>query len=276
MIKFAHKITAFIPKKMIKINLKYNYLKIIPLVIAFIAMGSLKISAQVNIADSTISLWMLQVGYKGFLPGGDMASRYGFTSTAGLTVGYKWASGYYVTAGAHSLFGGKIKEDSILRNITIEGFLIDNEGNFVAPRPSETGFIVPFSVGKIFQTGFAPNKNSGIYAEIGGQFIQHRVWFNIPRNRVPALTKEYQKGYDRLTNGVGITQSIGYRNFSNNSFYNFSIGLDFSQNFTQNRRAMDFDTGQKDTRKRIDLLFGISINWIFPIYKQADDKVHYY
>lgn len=244
--------------------------------IVFFLFIGVNVFAQVNIADSTISLWMLQVGYKGFVPGGDMAKRFGYTSTAGMLVGYKWESNYYVYGGAHTLFGGRIREDSILKNITVEGYLVDNEGNFVAPRPSETGFILPFAVGKVFNTGFAPNKNSGIYAELGGQFIQHRIWYNVPRNRIPSLTKEYQKGYDRLTNGFGVTEAFGYRNFSNNSFYNFSIGFEFSQNFTQNRRSLDFDTGIRDTRKRIDLLFGVTVNWIFPIYKQADDKIHYY
>ena len=251
-------------------------MKIKYLVIIFFFFFAEKITAQVNLADSTISLWMLQVGYKGFIPAGDFAKRFGYTSTAGMTVGYKWTNNYYVAAGVHALFGGNVKEDSILQNLTIGGYLIDNQGNFVAPRPSETGFIVPFSVGKIFPVGFSPNKNSGLYAEIGGQFLQHRIGYNVPRNRIPTLTKEYQKGYDRLTNGFGITEAFGFRNFSNSSFYNFSLGFEFGQNFTQNRRTIDFDTGVHDSRKRLDLMFGFSFNWIFPIYKQADDKVHYY
>lgn len=237
---------------------------------------SIAVSAQKSLQDSAISMLTLEPTYKGFLPGGDMAQRYGFTSTAGMIIGYKWANNLYISGGAMALFGGDVKEVEMLGNITTSGYLIDNEGNFTRPRITETGFLVPFSFGKIFQLPFAPNKNSGFYVELGPQFIQHRIWFNIPRNKVANLTKKYQQGYDRLSNGIGIHEGFGYKNFSNSSFFNFSVGFDFSQNFTQNRRSINLDTGKQDTQKRLDLLYGLHFSWIFPIYKEAPNKVYYY
>lgn len=233
-------------------------------------------SAQVSIKDSAIGLTMIDVGYKGLFPGGDFADRFGYTSVAGVHVGYKFASNFYLTTGVDFLFGGKIKEKDILNSITINGYLIDNEGNYTPPRMQESGFAVPLAIGKIFGGILSHNKNSGVYVEAGAQFIQHKIWFNLPRNRIPTLTKQYQKGYDRLTNGIGATQSVGYRFFANNGFANFVVGLDVSENFTQNRRSINLDTGIGDTKKRLDLLWGIRACWTLPIYKEAASKTYYY
>ena len=233
-------------------------------------------TAQVSIKDSAIGLTMIDVGYKGLFPGGDFADRFGYSSMVGVHVGYKFINNFYLSAGYDFLFGGKLREKDILNSITINGYLIDYEGNYTPPRMQESGFAVPLTVGKIFGGTLANNKNSGIYIEAGAQFIQHKIWFNLPRNRIPTLTKQYQKGYDRLTNGIGATQSIGYRFFSNNGFANFVIGFDMSENFTQNRRSIDLDKGVADTKKRMDLLYGIRACWTLPIYKEAASKTYYY
>lgn len=232
--------------------------------------------AQVSIKDSAIGLTIIDVGYKGFFTGGDLADRFGYTSSVGIHTSYKFVNNFYLSTGFDFLFGGKIKETGILNSITINGYLIDNEGNYTPPRMQESGFMIPFAVGKIFGGTLANNKNSGIYVEAGAQFIQHKIWFNLPRNRVPTLTKQYQKGYDRLTNGIGATQSIGYRFFANNGYANFVIALDVSENFTENRRSINLDTGLRDDKKRLDLLYGIRASWTLPIYKEAASKTYYY
>jgi hypothetical protein len=256
-------------------NPRYTFMKTKFLLFCFIAITQI-LSAQKSLQDSAISMITLEPIYAGYIPSGDMAKRFGFTSTAGMIVSYKLSNNLYFSGGALALFGGNVKDVSMLNNITASGFLIDNEGNFTRPRITETGFLVPFSFGKIIPMSIAPNKNSGLYIEAGPQFIQHKIWFNVPRNRVASLTPSYQKGYDRLSNGLGIHEGFGYKNFSNNSFLNFSLGFDFSQNFTQSRRSIDLDTGKRDTQKRLDLLFGIHATWIFPVYKEAPDKVYYY
>lgn len=237
---------------------------------------SLPLFAQQSLQDSAISMFTFETTYQGFIPGGDLAKRYGFTSTAGGVLGYKLKSNFYFSAGLMTLFGGDVRDVSMLNNLTINGFLIDNQGNFIDVKPTETGLLIPFSFGKIHPLPFSNNKNSGLYWELGPQFIQHRIWFNVPRNRVSYLTKEYQKGYDRLSNGWGIHEGIGYRYFSNNGYVNFLVGLDVSQNFTQSRRSLQFDQGKRDSKTYLDLLYGIHAAWILPLYKVAPDKVYYY
>jgi hypothetical protein len=235
-----------------------------------------KVSAQLSIADSAINFAMFQMYYQGFVPSGDMGKRFGYTSTAGATLGYKFKNNVFIRGGFSGLFGGVVK-DTVLQSLLIGGYVVDNEGNFVAPRAQESGFVLPLSIGKIFHIqGLSPNSNSGFYAEVGTQVLQHKIRYNVPRNKVPALSKPYQKGYDQMCNGIGITQSIGYILFGNTNYWNVNVGFDFSQNFTQNRRSFNFDLGGPDTRKRLDMLWGFHAGWVFPLYRQAPSKVYYY
>lgn len=72
-----------------------------------------------------------------------------------------------------------------------------------------------------------------------------------------------------------LNQFLGYINFSNSKRINFYAGLNFTEGFTQNRRAMNFDTGLKDNTKRFDLLIGFRIGWIFPLYKRMADQIYF-
>lgn len=250
-------------------------LKKIIFLLAIFAVSALE--AQVSIADSAIKMLNMNVTYSGFLPAGDMGKRFGYTSSLGMDFGYKMANNYYFSLGVNYLFGGKVKEDTILRSIlTSSGQLIANNGSYVNVRLQEAGFVVPFSVGKIIAIkGISPNKNSGLYVELGGQYIQHKIAIQTARTRVYAVSNTYKKGYDRLTNGFGVKEAIGYRFYDSKGFYNFDIGFVFSQNFTQNRREVNMDTGLKDDKKRMDLLQGFRVSWIYPIYQRAPEKFYY-
>jgi hypothetical protein len=69
-----------------------------------------------------------------------------------------------------------------------------------------------------------------------------------------------------LTNGLAISQYVGYQVLSRNRRINLSIGADFIQGFTQNRRSFDFDTQMQDTRERVDLLWGLRATLTMPFY----------
>ena len=195
--------------------------------------------AQKSIQDSAITMGHLSIVYSANLPAGDLADRFGFSSQIGGEGGIKLASKFY----------------------TVRYFL--------------RGLVVPFTVGKIFPLN-KKNLNSGIYVELGGQFIQHKIAVQAIGDNVPYLSKPYLKGYDRLTNGFGLVQGFGFRHFGNNRFTNFFVGAEFSQSFTQSRRDFNFDTGVKDEAKRLDLLVGLKAGWTFPIYKSAPEKEYYY
>jgi hypothetical protein len=238
-------------------------------------LGFSQAQGQESIQDSSIALGMLQVSYRGLVPGGDLADRFGYSSQLGMDFGWKFKNHFYVGGGAHAWFSEEIRDTSLLTNISTNGFLIGDEGLLTDIRTLGAGFVVPLTVGKQFALPFFPNPNSGFYVEVGGQFFFHKINLSAIDQDVSALQRDYAKGYDRLTYGLGVREEIGFRYFGNGGFVSLAIGLEFSQNFTRGRRTIHFDTGEPGTDKRLDLLSGIHVSWIFPIYERAPNQVYY-
>lgn len=255
------------------------------LLLFFLAMSvSYSAFSQVSLRDSAIGLTMLSISYAGALPGGDLSDRFGYTSLLGFEAGYKLKNNWYASGGVHFLYGNTINEPVAQNLLTLqEDFngrtiwsAIGSDGRFSEVRLFERGFVVPLRVGKIIQVFEKANPNSGFYIEGGAQFLQHKVKIDVIAQNVPSLDPEPRKGYDRLTNGIGAVEGFGYRHFSNNYLANFYIGLEFSQNFTELRRDVQYDTGETPDGIRMDLLSGFKIGWVFPIYQKAPDKFYIY
>ncbi|MEL6594166.1 MAG: hypothetical protein AAFQ87_08460 [Bacteroidota bacterium] len=239
-------------------------------------LWSLPSQAQVSLQDSSVSMGLLQVSYRGLLTGGDMAERYGFNSQLGLDFSWKLANQFYGSIGAHALVSDDIRDSVLLTNITTGGLLVTNNGLLSEIRTVQAGFVIPISVGRLFTLPIFPNPNSGIFVEVGGQYIQH--WVNITPvdEEVAAVSGEYAKGYDRMTGGFGIKEAVGFRWIGNQGYVNFTVGLEFSQNFTNGLRTIQFDTGLPGQQGRRDYLSGFYVGWIFPILERAPNKVYYY
>ncbi|MCS7072876.1 MAG: hypothetical protein NZ108_00255 [Bacteroidia bacterium] len=234
--------------------------------------------AQVSVRDSSIRMFWLNVDYGGYAPGGDLDERFGFTSQIGASLGRKWKNNLYLTLGAQFLFGETVKERDLFRNVVSSyGVFVDESGREWTVDLSQRGVVIPVRFGYIWNKirSSSMNPNCGLFVEVGGQYLMHFIYVEAPRD-VPMVSKNYLKGYDRLTDGLGISQSIGYRYFSNNRLVNFAISLDLQQNFTQSRRSFDFNTKVADTKSRLDLLYGIRFTWTVPIYKRAPETFYYY
>ncbi len=242
------------------------------------------VSAQKSIRDSSITMGFLSLSYSGGQPSGDLYDRFGFTNQMGAEGGMKLASNFYGYTGLKLFFGNNVKEP-VARNVVqvigspSSGYqtkAIGADGRYYVVRFFERGFVVPIVVGKIFVLNHQKNLNSGIYLEVGTQFIQHKISINAIGDNVPYLSKPYLKGYDRLTNGFGLVEGLGYRYFGNNRFTNFFVGVEMSQSFTKNRRLINVDTGLRDDRLRQDLLYNFKVGWTFPIYISAPEHEYYY
>lgn len=249
--------------------------------LACLAQG---LQAQKSIRDSTISLFNIGFVYNGSGPGGDLAERFGFTNQIGMEATYKLNNNFYFTGGFRFLFGNTLRE-RVAAGVTQlvgsddTGFgvqAIGADGRFYQVRLWERGFVIPLTAGKIFSINPKHNPNSGIFVEAGAQFIQHKVKIDVVGGGVPNLAGDYIPGYDRLTNGIGIVEALGYRYYSNKKLLNFQVGFEFSQNFTESRRDFNFDLGRRDDRKRMDLLYGFRIGWVFPIYQDAATEDYFY
>lgn len=232
--------------------------------------------AQKSIRDSVLNFaaigaeWGLQV------PFGDMADRFGFGGITGGGVMYKTKKNIVYEGNFGFIYGNRVKEDSILKPImTSQDFIIDRTGNPAEVFLFERGFTVTGRVGKIF-TFIGPNPNSGLHVALGMGFMQHKIRIQDNLESVPQLQGDYRKGYDRLTNGWLISQSVGYQHFSNYRLVNYYIGFEFYEAITENRRSFNYDTGEHDGRTRLDILGTMVVRWYFPTYKRQPKEFYFY
>ena len=138
----------------------------------------------------------------------------------------------------------------------------------------QRGFTAMLNVGKIFPV-FGPNDNSGIEFTLGIGVLQHKIRYQVERNTVPWLRDDYAHGFDRLTNGFALSQSLGYRYFGNNRLLNLFIGVEFFEAFTKNRRAYNTDQKSSDNSSRTDLSYGVKVGWTIPLYKKTPREFYY-
>jgi hypothetical protein len=231
---------------------------------------------QGTIRDTTISLVAVSLSYAQQFPGGDMADRFGTNSNIGVGVFNKWASGYLLGAEGSFIFGNKVVEPGILRNvINSQGQIMDVNGEQADVILYERGWTAFVVAGKLLPV-MGPNPNSGLMLKLGGGYMRHKVRVQTQKNEVPQLEDEYLYGYDRLAAGPAAMGYIGYQHFGNRGRINFNIGLELMAGFTNAMRAFNFDTEQFNLNNRVDLLTGIRFGWSLPIYRKVDTGFHYY
>jgi hypothetical protein len=229
-----------------------------------------------QIKDSSINILQFEVNYSFHAPAGDIADRFGVSSTIGAGLTYKMKSNWTVGIEANYLFGGNVKEDSILNHLKVNiGEIINKYGEYGRISMTQRGFYGGVKVGRLFPIG-SPNRNSGILVNVGAGLLQHKIHIENKDNNTPPVLNDYKKGYDRLTNGLALREFIGYQYLGNNKMLNFYAGFEFYQAWTQCRRDFNFDTMQKDNSKRNDYLYGIRVGWILPLYKRTPDTYYYY
>jgi hypothetical protein len=78
-----------------------------------------------------------------------------------------------------------------------------------------------------------------------------------------------------LSAGFGVHEFIGYFYFGNKRLINFFAGIELAQGFTKSLRGYDYDLRQTDTAMRKDLLYGVRIGWILPLYRKVPQQFYY-
>lgn len=244
--------------------------------IVFIFLSSLlflSTNAQVNIKDSIVFTPLISASYSYQWPGGDLVNRFGSNSSIGAAFMIKTKRNWIIGIDGNFIFGNNVKENGILDNISTEnGQIIDEYGTPIAIDFFERGFSTSFKFGKLFPL-LGPNKNSGVVLIGSLGLLQHNIRIE---GDFPQIQDDYKKGYDRLTNGLALSEFIGYLYLGNKRTLNFYAGFEFTQAWTQNRRSYNFDTMEKDETKRIDVLSGFKIGWIIPLYKRVPEEYYYY
>lgn len=225
---------------------------------------------------------MFSASYMYQVPGGDLANRFGGNSNIGGSFMYKHKSNFYFEVNSNFIFGSVLKNDaaSIFDSITTtatsetEGKIINENGEYAKVVTSERGFFIGGRAGYILPL-YKDNPNSGIMISAGGGLLQHKIRIDNDGNNAPQINKDYRKGYDKLTNGLAISEFVGFVYFGKQQLVNFYAGVEFYQAFTQSRRSYDFNLMGPDLQKRKDYLYGIKVGWIVPIYKRLPDPFYY-
>ncbi len=254
-------------------------MKITITTLIFLFYFGLNLFSQSSISDSSIDLSIVGINYGLQLPGGDLKDRFGYNSVIGIDYTYKTKKQWEFGAQYQYMFGNQVKDTGMLTDITTEsGGIINVNGQFAFVNTFQRGHHLALKGGYLVG-GIGPNKNCGFYINAGVGLLIHKVKFINQNEDIPQFNindKEYLPGYDRYTSGVSLTQNIGYRYLSNNGLINFYIGLQFTQAFTKIRRNYQVDYPiDFEKKQRTDLLNGIQIGWILPIYKKPSKDFYY-
>lgn len=198
-------------------------------------------------------------------PGGEMAKRFGNFTSIGFGLFLKSKHNWVYGIDGAYLFGGKIKELTLLDNmVNGAGFISKNNGSPANYAVNMRGLTFFAKGGRLFSLSHS-KPNQGILVLGGLGYLQHKINFQTTQNDLPALDPEYSKGYDRLTDGFALNQFVGYFYQSSNKMINFYCGFDFVQAFTKNRRGFNYDTRQFDSNPGTDFIHSFRFGWMFPM-----------
>lgn len=239
------------------------------LAIAFFTFPRL-VSAQRTPSKGPIGISLLTATGTFTIPGGDLAERFGPHAGISLNFARKTESQWHFSLAAEYQFGQNVEEPGLFAGITQgTGNVISEAGIYADVISRMRSIQIWGSVGKLFPM-WGKNKNSGLLLQFGAGIWQHKIYLQNQGFFAPQISGDYLKGYDRLTGGPFIRQSIGYLNLSNKKLINYYVGLDFTQGFTQGQRGLNYDTGLPDYQNRLDLGIGVRVGWILPFYRRED------
>lgn len=229
--------------------------------------------------DSSVSkslLPMIQFNYAYQIPAADLQNRFGNNSNVGVAFLLKNSKNFQFGIQGEAIFDGKVIEPGVLDPIRNDnGHFTDADGEPIVVTTEERGLAIFLTAAKIIELG---NKNpeSGLIFQLGLGFLQHKIKIDYRAGEIHQLSEEMMKGYDRLSNGPALRQSIGYQFMGKRNLANFYIGLEITEAFTKSKRGFNYDTGKHDNESRLDIYSGARFGWIIPFRKRRSDTYYYY
>lgn len=210
-------------------------------------------------------------------PAGDLSDRFGTHYTAGVDPEIYLSNGnWFLGLQGNFIFGSDVKENVLASIQTSEEQLIGRDMLFAEVIMRQRGLLLGGHVGKLFDFGSGNNHIHGIRVSLGTGVMMHRIAFKDDRNTANQLRGDFGRGYNRKSVGAYTHQFIGYQFLSADRRLNFRAGFVFHQGFTSSVRSTDFDTKQTDDKNRLDLMNGIEVTWILPIFFTKRETRLYY
>jgi signal transduction histidine kinase len=248
----------------------------LPAVLGLLTLSSTLAMAQGTYRAPKKALWQVHTTAGVYLPGGQLKERFGTLSLVGPELtrqspSRRWTVGI---RGGH-LFGAEVRETLLFGSIaTPSGDIINANGVFEDYRLRPFGWFMEGRAGWLVLPQ-GPH-GSGWYSEWGLGALQHKIWIETPNNNSPHLSSDYKMGYDRLCDGLSLSQTLGYHYLSAQKRINFRVGLEFIWAQTRERRTVRYDTGKSAHDLRQDLLTGIRLAWILPLYERSEKSDLYF
>ncbi len=207
----------------------------------------------------TKPLLQTHFAYGFYLPFANLSNDFASHSALNISVDYMSPRQFIFGTEGSFFFGDVVKNDVLATLRTAEGFIVGNDRNVADIQLRQRGNYIGLYGGQLFSLT-EKNKRSGIRATLGLGLLQHKIRIqDDPQRVVPQLSAEYKKGYDRLTNGLAIHPFLGYQHIDKSNGFDFVAGISYIHASTQNRRSLNFDTQQKDTRQRTDIVLGFRL-----------------
>jgi hypothetical protein len=214
---------------------------------------------------------LLKVGGGGYTCFGTLSYRYPHFASIPVAAYLKTKNNFTFGVDFMTFLGSKVNSTNLLYGIGgNDGTVLDVDGFPTLLRYYMRGYSITATAGKLFS--LKPGKESGkLQLNFGVGFMQHKTKIQFDKGKTPQLDGAYAYGYDRLTNGLQLTQSIRYH-YLNTETLSVFFGLDFSQGFTKAQRNWDSGFGNADAGRRLDLYAGASAGILIPIMFKTPTK----
>ncbi len=222
--------------------------------------------------------WDFQISYGIQTPVGELAKRFGYNLNIGGTIRHRWTKQrYFAGVEAYYLFGRRVKENTVAWLYNEEGHIFgwSADGGFDVPLLLRArGFYTGISGGRLFSL----NERHTNYLRIGlgAGFLQHKIHFVDDSRSLAQLFGDYGKGLDRLTYGWALHEGLAFEHMSPKNRFNYFLALEMTEGFTRNRRSWNYDTMERDTHLRLDMLVGLRFGYFFSYYYGNTDELIFY
>ena len=246
------------------------------ILICYFLLTSLSIirSQDTILKPARSSIFALGIGMGANLPAAGLKKRYGSNLNLSVQAEYITTSNFIFGPKMLFFFGDNVKEDVLAPFRTPTGVVLGDDNQIADVFLRQRGLFLGAGIGRLFSVN--KTSKSGIKGMLHAGILQHNIRFTDERNSVAQIRAGRNKGYDRLTRGFALMESIGYKHLSNDRRLNFELMFDFIQGFTSEVRAYNFDTGLPTILSRLDLMFGFRAVWNLPFYKITSQETIFY
>ena len=225
--------------------------------------------------ETKTSSFMFSVDYAYQFPAFDLKDRFGNNSSLGASLIQKNKNGYLLSLSGRWLFGNNIKEENIFDFIDGEnGDIININGQIPIIRLFERGAQLHINFGKKLNLNIKKSE-SGIVPSIGFGYVYHKIFIETLLGETPQLNENLIKGYDRLSGGFSLKQSLTFMYLSDNNMKNFNFGIEIVECWAKDLRNYHY-SNNSIPKKRFDVFIGLKFGWIVPLKKRTTSNYYYY